>query len=149
MGITERFLAYAADFETTLADDDWSRLTQYFADDAVYRVEGAAFACELTGPDAIFAGMKKSLDGFDRLFATREIETPGGLDVDGDTLSVGWTIHYHHPRFSDFVLEGRSRVEMQGDRIALLVDAYDDEKVDAETTRWTAESGIEIDASYV
>jgi len=39
MSITERFMAYAADFEKTLAGDDWSRLAPYFSEDAVYRIE--------------------------------------------------------------------------------------------------------------
>jgi hypothetical protein len=34
--LTQRFEAYAADFELTFVDDDWSRLEQYFTDDAVY-----------------------------------------------------------------------------------------------------------------
>ena len=58
MSIVERFMAYAADFEKTLADDSWSRLPQYFSEDAVYRVEADLFGCELTGHDAIFTGMK-------------------------------------------------------------------------------------------
>ena len=52
MTIVERFLAYATDFEKTLADDDWSRLRQYFSEDAVYRVESDLFGCELSGPTA-------------------------------------------------------------------------------------------------
>jgi len=38
MDIMQQFMAYAGDFERTLADDDWSRLSGYFADDAVYEV---------------------------------------------------------------------------------------------------------------
>src|SRR5690349_21367083 len=52
-----RFMAYAADFEKTLVDDDWSRLRQYFADDAVYEVKAESFGCKLSGPDAIFKGI--------------------------------------------------------------------------------------------
>lgn len=77
MGTLESFLSYAAEFEKSYADDDWSRLERFFADDAVYRVESNRFGCELTGPDAILAGMKKSLDGFDRRFDTREIAVQG------------------------------------------------------------------------
>ena len=62
------FMKYAADFEKTLADDDWTRLRQYFAADAVYEVKSDGFPCKLTGPDAIFKGIKKSLDGFDRKY---------------------------------------------------------------------------------
>ena len=36
----ECFAAYAADFEKTFKDDDWSRLERYFAPDATYQVKG-------------------------------------------------------------------------------------------------------------
>ena len=84
MSIIERFLAYAADFEKTLVDDDWSRLAQYISPDAVYRVESDLFGCELSGPDSIFTGMKKSLDGFDRNFPKREIALTKGPAVEGE-----------------------------------------------------------------
>jgi hypothetical protein len=63
MSIVQRFMAYAADFEKTLADDDWSRLARYFSPDAVYRVESSLFGCELTGHDAIFSGSAASSRG--------------------------------------------------------------------------------------
>ena len=47
MDILQQFLAYAGDFEKTLADDDWSRLHKYFCDDAVYdaiRIAGVVHA---------------------------------------------------------------------------------------------------------
>jgi hypothetical protein len=127
MSIIERFVAYAADFEKTLADDDWSRLGQYFSKDAVYRVESDLFGCELTGPDRIFAGMKKSLDGFDRNFPEREIAMTKGPDVEGDEMRVSWTI--------------------RDDKIVLLVDSYD-ERINAEVANWMQETGLKLDPSY-
>ncbi|MDG2305652.1 MAG: hypothetical protein P8R42_13610 [Candidatus Binatia bacterium] len=50
MDTLSTFLADAADFEKTFADGDRSRLTPYFADDAIYRVESNVRGCELTGP---------------------------------------------------------------------------------------------------
>src|SRR6185503_5087987 len=93
MDIMQQFLAYAGDFERTLADDDWSRLRRYFADDAVYEVK-APFGCRLTGPTAIFAGIKKSLDGFDRKFAKRDIEVTSGPEVSADEIRMGWKVVY-------------------------------------------------------
>src|SRR6185369_14569969 len=81
MDIMRQFLAYAGDFERTYADDDWSRLYQYFADDAVYEVKATSFGCRLQGPQAIFAGIKKSLDGFDRKFEKRDIEVTSGPEI--------------------------------------------------------------------
>lgn len=147
MGIIERFLVYAQDFEKTLADDDWSRLTQYFSEDAVYRVESDLFGCELTGPDAIFAGMKKSLDGFDRKFPTREIAVTEGPNVEGEEMRISWTVTYHADGHPDFVLPGGSRVRMREDEITLLVDSYDP-SIDAELAGWVRATGVEIDPSY-
>ena len=53
------FMEYAAAFEETYKDDDWSRLGRYFTDDAVYEVRSETFAATLRGPDAIFTGIKK------------------------------------------------------------------------------------------
>jgi hypothetical protein len=147
VSILERFIAYAADFEKTLADDDWSRLAQHFSDDAVYRVESDLFGCELTGRDSIFAGMKKSLDGFDRNFSEREIAMTEGPEVKGDEMSVSWTVTYHKTDLPDFVLRGKSVARIRDDKIELLVDSYD-EQVNAEVASWMDETGVKLDPSY-
>jgi hypothetical protein len=147
MSIIERFVAYAADFEKTLADDDWSRLPQYFSEDAVYRVESNLFGCELTGPDAIFAGMKKSLDGFDRTFPAREIAMTEGPEVEGDEMRVSWTVTYHKDDLPDFVLRGKSLARIRDGKIVLLVDSYD-EGVNAEVADWVRDTGLRLDPSY-
>ena len=143
----QTFLSYAADFEKTLADDDWSRLAPYFHDDAVYRVESDLFGCDLEGPDAIFAGMKKSLDGFDRKFPRREIATQGEPEVDGDEMRVGWQVTYHHDEHPDFVLRGRSTVRMRDGKIARLIDDYD-AAVNDELAAWVKQTGLALDPSY-
>lgn len=147
MGVIESFLTYAAGFEKTLADDDWSRLSKHFSEDAVYRVESDLFGCELTGHENIFAGMKKSLDGFDRNFPEREIETTEGPDVEGDELRVGWTVTYHKEGLPDFVLRGRSLARFSGEKIVLLVDSYD-QQINEEVAAWTRETGVKLDPSY-
>lgn len=35
MDLLHRFAAYAVDFEKTFEDDDWTRLADYFTEDAV------------------------------------------------------------------------------------------------------------------
>ena len=69
MDTLQSFLAYAADFEKTFEDDDWSRLMGYFADDAVYRVESEIMGCELVGPEAILGGMNLGLESQYRALA--------------------------------------------------------------------------------
>jgi hypothetical protein len=148
MSIGQRFMAYATDFEKTLADDDWSRLAQYFSPDAVYRVESSLFGCELTGHDAIFSGMKKSLDGFDRHFPAREIQLTEGPEVEGNELRASWAVTYHKEGLPDFVLRGSSRARIEDDEIVLLVDSYED-VVNTEVADWMREAGVQLDPSYV
>jgi hypothetical protein len=147
MDILQPFMAYARDFERTLADDDWTRLRQYFAADAVYEVR-APFGCRLVGPDAIFAGIKKSLDGFDRRFTRRDVEVTSGPDVAGDEMQMGWKVVYHKDGVPPFVLRGRSSVRYAGGKIAHLADSYDAE-VQGEFEAWQRETGLKLDPSYV
>jgi hypothetical protein len=144
----QRFAAYAADFEKTLADDDWSRLRPYFADDAVYTVESETFPCRLVGPDAIFRGIKKSLDGFDRKFERRDVELPGGPEVLPDGLRVAWKITYHKAGKEPYVLCGRSAAHYRDGKIAVLTDSYD-AGVAADAEAWMKRNGIALDARYV
>jgi hypothetical protein len=146
MDIMQQFLAYAGDFERTLADDDWSRLRRYFADDAVYEVK-APFGCRLTGPTAIFAGIKKSLDGFDRKFEKRDIEVTSGPEVSADEIRMGWKVVYTKDGVPPFVLRGNSIVRYAGDRIAYLSDVYDP-SITGEFATWQRESGLALDPSY-
>jgi hypothetical protein len=147
MDILRSFMVYARDFEKTLADDDWSRLGQYFAPDAVYEVK-APFGCRLVGPAAIFAGIKKSLDGFDRKFARRDVEVTSGPDVSGDEMQMGWKVVYHKDGIPPFTLRGRSSARYADGKIAHLVDSYEP-SVETEFAAWQRETGLELDPTYV
>jgi hypothetical protein len=141
------FWAYAGDFEQTLADDDWSRLTKYFNDDAVYEVKAKSFGCKLEGPPAIFAGMKKSLDGFDRKFAGRTIDVKE-RDIDGDEMRMTWEVHYHKQGVSNFTLRGDSLVRYRDGKIAYMCDHYEP-GVENELAEWQRQNGVKLDPSYV
>lgn len=142
------FMKYAADFEKTLADDDWTRLRQYFAADAVYEVKSDGFPCKLTGPDAIFKGIKKSLDGFDRKFDGRTIDITKGPELDGDVLRMDWAVTYRKAGKSPYVLRGSSEVRYRDGKIAQLTDSYD-ASVGAQAAAWMQQNGMIVDPSYV
>lgn len=142
------FGAYAQDFEKTYLDDDWSRLEPYFAPDATYEVSGEPFACTLRGRDAIFAGIKKSLDGFDRRFAARAVALEGAPVVEGDTVTLPWAVTYERPGAPPMVLRGRSSAACADGRITHLADAYE-APVIATTKAWLAQYGTDLDPSYV
>jgi SnoaL-like domain len=144
----QRFGAYAQDFEATFKDDDWSRLAQYFAPDATYEVSGDPFTCSIRGRDAIFTGIKKSLDGFDRHFATRDIALESAPVVDGDTVSLSWAVTYGRPGTPPLVLRGRSSATYDDGRIARLADSYDASALGS-VRAWMAEYGRDLNPSYV
>jgi ketosteroid isomerase-like protein len=147
MDILQRFMAYAGDFEKTLADDDWTRLAGYFAEDAVYEVQGVPFNCRLVGRAAIFAGMKKSLDGFDRKFTGRDIEVTTGPDVAGDVLTAGWAVTYKKDDLAPLTVGGRSTARYRGGVIASLTDVFDP-GVTTTFAAWQIENDLDLDPSY-
>lgn len=149
MTALDRVMAYAAAFEETYRDDDWSRLEPHFADDAVYEVVGGPLSCTLTGPKAILRGMKKSVDGLDRRLDTRSIELTDGPHADpaGDRVEIGWKASYERAGAPDLVFAGRSTATVADDRILRLVDTYDDDDV-ANITAWLAAHGQDLDPSY-
>jgi hypothetical protein len=147
MDIITEFSTYAGEFELTFKDDDWTRLRRFFADDAVYEVKAQAFGCRLVGPDAIFRGIKKSLDGFDRKFTGREIALTSGPEVDGDEIRLGWTVTYTKEGLPPFVLRGRSTARYRDGQIAYLCDSYEP-SVEAEFGDWQSATGVAVDASY-
>lgn len=147
MGPVEPFIAYAQDFEKTYVDDDWSRLERYFAPDSVYEVRNVPFGCRLVGPKAIFRGIKKSLDGFDRKMDERIVAITEPPSVDGDRVTIGWTVTYRKRGAPDFLLRGRSSARVAGDRIVELADEYPDGMA-AEAGAWFAKHAPDADPSY-
>ena len=124
------FMGYAAAFEDTYVDDDWSRLTPFFHEDARYEVRGGPMACEIEGREAIFKGLKKSIDGLDRRFDERVIEISDGPHVtkhtDGEEVSIGWLVTYRRDGAPNIVIPGRSVFTVVDGRIAAMRDEYDD-----------------------
>ena len=148
MGPTMRFMEYAQAFEQTFDDEDWSRLTKYFAPDAVYEVRNVPFACRIEGREAIFRGIKKSLDTFDRQLPKREIEVTEPPVEDGDTLTVGMAVTYKKPGAPPFVLRGRVFARYRDGVIVEMRDEYADGIHDAFVT-WAREHGQGLSGAYV
>jgi hypothetical protein len=148
MTAMEKFRDYAEDFERTFHDDDWSRLRMHFADDAVYEVRSTTFGCRLVGPEAIFRGIKKSLDGFDRRFSGREIGIISVRDATDEGLEVAWEVAYTKQDDPPFRLRGRTRVTYENGLIVALADIYD-EAMDREAADWLKKHAPDFDLSYV
>ena len=146
------FMDYAAAFEETYVDDDWSRLTQYFLEDASYEVRGGPLACKIVGREEVFAGLKKSLDGLDRRCADRKLELTDGPNIvdtdDGSEVSVGWNVIYQYKEAPKVTLPGRSVFNIVDGVIVAMRDEYVDERMEA-VGAWMLEYGEGLDGSYV
>jgi len=152
MTAEECVMAYAAAFEETYRDDSWSRLERYIAEDATYEVLGGPMACSIEGRDAIFRGIKKSLDGLDRRSDERRITLLGGpethRDADGDRVLLRWEVGYDFPGLPPISFAGETSATVADGRIIRLVDEYSDAEGE-KMVAWLAEHGQELDASYV
>jgi hypothetical protein len=148
MGTMRRFTEYYEAFEATYLDDDWSRLEPLFTPDAVYRVVGSQrFDCELRGRDAIFAGLRRFLDGFDRR-CERRLEAIGAPVAEGDTVRLRGIAWYRRGASEEFGLELEEEIVFEEGRIVRLTDTYPPdfaERVDPWLEKW----GAGLDPSYV
>lgn len=137
MGIADRYGAYADAFEESFEDDDWSRIEEYFTEDAVYEGEPDA-----RGREAVIAKLKGGVDAFDRRMDARipDFQTP---TVEGDTLTMSWTVTYGKSGCPDLVISGVETAVFEGDRIKLLRDDFDPE---AQKTmgEWMAAHGAKL-----
>ncbi|MGI9292407.1 MAG: nuclear transport factor 2 family protein [Pseudomonadales bacterium] len=147
MDILQQFVAYADDFEKTYMDDQWDRLRKYFHEDATYDVKSAAIPCHLTGPDAIFAGIKKSLDGFDRKFDKRELALVDDPVIEGDKISVNWAATYSKDDLDPYVLRGQSVATYRDGKLATLSDSIE-LAVEKALAEWVQATGFSVDPSY-
>ncbi|MDJ0867216.1 MAG: nuclear transport factor 2 family protein [Myxococcota bacterium] len=138
MGILERYQAYAEAFERSYEDDDWTRIEQYFTEDAVYEGEPE----DASGRAAVLAKLKGGVDAFDRRMDRRtpDFQTP---TVDGDTLTMQWTVTYTKAGCPDLAISGKEIATFDGDRIARLRDEFDPE-AQKRMGEWMAQHGAEL-----
>ncbi len=134
MGIAERYQAYADAFEESYIDDDWSRIEEFFTENAVY--EGNPDA---EGRDAVLAKLKGGLDSFDRNMDSRtpDFQTP---TVKGNELTMKWAVVYTKSGAPDLMIRGSETAIFEGDRIARLRDDFDPESQKS-MGEWMAKHG--------
>jgi len=125
MDALTRFQEYAAAFEEVFRSDDWSALEPYFTEDAVYEILGGPpFGGRHQGRDAVFTHLKGSLDGFDRRFASRELELLEGPALREGSVWLRWRASYKSPGLPELVIDGEETVSFEGDRIRRLEDRF-------------------------
>jgi ketosteroid isomerase-like protein len=120
-----RFAAYAAAFEKSYENDDWSLLEPYFTEDAVYdAAAGPPIGKRLEGRDAILAYFEDVVNRFDRRFESRELALLEGPKEEGNSVWIRGSATYRAAGVPPFVLELEETATFDGDRIRLLEDRY-------------------------
>lgn len=126
MSHIQHFVRYAAAFEKAYASDEWSEIGSLFCEDAVYEVQlEAPIGGRFEGRDAILAYFRRVLDGFDRHFATREVELLEGPREEGDSVWVRGSARYTADAVPDLRFELEETVWFDGGQIRRLEDRYD------------------------
>ena len=118
MALVDRFEAYAADFELTFIDDDWTRLERHFTDDAVYSTP--ANGLRVSGRARVLATLRAAVSGFDRRCDTRSLATTEGPREDGDEVFRKWAARFTLAGAPDLEIDGSERAKFRGERIELL-----------------------------
>lgn len=117
------FGTYAAAFEESLVDDNWSRLEQYFTPDATY-APGDGTKAE--GRDAVLAALQDSVNALERKCETREVIGAPEVKEDGDTVTLGFTIKYGKAGVPDLLLSGQETLVYRDGAIAAMEDVFED-----------------------
>src|SRR5262245_10635114 len=126
MSISERFVAYAAAFETAFMTDDWSVVEPYFTEDPVYTGPlEPPLGGRFLGRGSILAYFKDVLDRLDRRFETREPALLEGPRVEGRAVWVRGRVIYRASGVPDAVVEVEETAQFEGDQICQLEDRYD------------------------
>jgi len=119
MNIEDRFQAYAADFELSYVDDDWSRLAKHFTVDASYDSGDGSEAA--TGRDAVLQKFQDAVNGLDRAIGRRELQLHS-VSSEGDTVVAEWTVRYTSSSLPPLEINGTEFARFDGNAIAELRD---------------------------
>ena len=118
MNIEEQFLAYAAAFEESYEDNDWSRVAAFFTEAASYdNGEGDA----AHGRDAVLEKLKGSVDGLDRRMDSRGVEIRS-LTIECDTVTMERKARYTKAGLPGLEFKGTEYARYEDGHIAELRD---------------------------
>lgn len=123
MSNLEAFGTYAAAFEESLQDDDWSRLEAYFAPDAVYLPGDGS---EATGRGAVLQALQDSVNALERKCDSRELLGQPEVSEEGDTITLKFTIRYTRGGLPDLVLSGYETARYVDGVIQRMEDVFED-----------------------
>ena len=137
-------------FDQAFETGDWHTARSFLAEDVVYIVAGAPFACELRGRDAVISGFQKSLSNFDKKFDERRWEAVDVRVWDDHAITAFAKGDYGLNGKPPITFSAKSHWFFRGDEISVMTDVYDLSQVNVqETLQWLATHGGDMDASYV
>ena len=116
MADTARLIQYAVLFEETYVDDDWSRLAEFFTEDAHY----SDSIGEAQGRHAVLDYMKNSVNTVDRTFEERVLLPTGKLRTGDDWVEFDFEVTYRRKGSNDLHMKGVHRAEFEGDKISRI-----------------------------
>lgn len=147
MDLIQLFVAQRAAFERTYEDGNWARLEPYFSEGLLYEVMNMPFHCAISGRPAVIAGLKRSIERFDKL-CRRTVGLGATIFQEGNNVLVHSGIRFQRGD-SPAVESGLWEIATyHNGRIERLIDIYDPGE-GAKYERWMAEWGDGLDASYV
>ena len=121
MSNLEQFQAYAAAFEQSYTDDNWQRLAEFFTADAVY---APGDGTEAVGRDQVLARLRDSVNGLDRRFDARELDSSPPA-AEGDTVSLSWHLKLSKAGVPDLTASGVEHATYTDGAISRLEDVFD------------------------
>ena len=122
MSHLEQFKAYAVAFEESYLDDDWQRLKPHFTFDAVY---APGDGTEAIGREQVLTQLREGVNGLDRLFDSRALET-SPPSVEDDTVSLCWQLTLGKTGAPDLTVTGVEHATYTDGAISHLEDVFDD-----------------------
>ena len=122
MSNLERFAEYAEAFEATLLDDDWARLEQYFAPDAVYLPGDGT---EAVGRESVLQYLRDNVNSLDRRFDSREFLEEPKLSEAGDTVTFAFAVKYAKHGLPDLTISGTETATFTDGAIERMEDFLD------------------------
>ena len=117
------FNVYAAAFEESLADDDWSRLAQYFDEQASYAPGDGTLA---EGRAAVLQALQDSVNALERKCDSRDVAGELELSESGDTVTLKFCLRYSKAGLPDLLLSGCETAQFANGLIVAMEDVFDD-----------------------
>ncbi|MEQ8267873.1 MAG: nuclear transport factor 2 family protein [Parvibaculum sp.] len=146
MTLLERFITQRGVFEAAYESGDWAPLGAFFHDDITYEVMNMPFHCVIKGREAVLAGLKMSVERFDKL-CVRTVGIDSVAYEEGPNVLIHAGIRFERNGSPSISSQLWEIATYRGDRIERLLDIYDAGAC-GEFEAWMKSWGQGLDPSY-